>query len=81
MGYRNVLVSFCVRGDSDEDVQNLLMKSLPRPESDDGPENGIDCWWIAEDQRFDGSDNDSAVFVNMGKQQEAYKLLTEKGLV
>jgi hypothetical protein len=81
MAYRSILVSFAVWGDSDEDAQDRLMRSLPRPESADGPENGIDCWWIAEDQRFDGSDNDSAVFVKMGKQQEAYTILTERGLV
>jgi len=80
-GYRSILVSFAVWGDSDADAQDRLMRSLPRPESDNGPDNGIDCWWIAEDNRHDGSDNDSAVFVNMGKQAEAYKLLTEKGLV
>jgi hypothetical protein len=28
----------------------------------------ITSWWIAEDERYDGSDNDSAVFVPMGQQ-------------
>ena len=35
----------------------------------------MECWWIAEDDRRDGSDNDSAVFVHPGKQMEAYRLL------
>jgi hypothetical protein len=42
------------------------MDRLPNPESD-GHET-IDCWWIAEDDRIDGSDNDSAVFVPKGFQ-------------
>lgn len=29
---------------------------------------GITEWWIAEDDRLDGSDNDSAVFVPYGEQ-------------
>jgi len=29
---------------------------------------GFDSWWIAEDERYDRSDNDSAVFVPMGQQ-------------
>ena len=81
MAYRNILVSFAVWGDSDVDAQNRLMESLPRPQSDGGPDNGIDCWWIAEDKRFDNSDNDSAVFVRMGNQDKAYSVLTENGLV
>lgn len=32
-------------------------------------------WWVAEDDRTDGSDNDSAVFVNMGDQPAASRLL------
>lgn len=81
MAYRNILVSFCVWGDSDADAQDRLMRSLPVPQTNNGPDNGIDCWWIAEDNRHDGSDNDSAVFVRMGKQDEAYSVLTDRGLV
>lgn len=33
--------------------------------------DGIDCWWIAEDDRIDGSDNDSAIFVPWGAQADA----------
>lgn len=39
-----------------------------------------ESWWIAEDERNDGSDLDSAVFVKPGKQQEAVALLREHGL-
>ena len=31
-------------------------------------EQMISSWWFAEDERYDGSDNDSAVFVPMGQQ-------------
>lgn len=37
-------------------------------------------WWVAEDSRQDGSDNDSAVFVNYGSQADAFRLLHEEGL-
>jgi hypothetical protein len=33
-------------------------------------DSGIDCWWIAEDDRHDGSDNDSAIFIPRGAQQD-----------
>lgn len=61
-----VLVAFAVNAESAEAAQRLLMARLPDPESD-GHEV-IDCWWIAEDLRFDNSDNDSAVFVPKGEQ-------------
>lgn len=40
----------------------------------------IDSWWFAEDERYDRSDCDSAVFVKPGKQAEAVALLREHGL-
>lgn len=42
-----------------------------------GPNNiyGIESWWIAEDDRIDGSDCDSAVFVNPGGQNQASRVL------
>jgi hypothetical protein len=40
----------------------------------------LECWWVAEDDRRDGSDNDSAVFVNPGAQHAASFLLHEEGL-
>lgn len=60
-----VLVAFVVNGSGMEDAQQRLMARLPNPEAD-GHEV-IDCWWIAEDERYDGSDNDSAVFVPIGQ--------------
>lgn len=38
----------------------------------------LDSWWIAEDDRPDGSDNDSAVFVSMGEQKSANWLINTR---
>lgn len=40
----------------------------------------VDSWWIAEDERHDRSDLDSAVFVVPGQQVEARNVLLGKGL-
>lgn len=58
-----ILVAFTVYAPDWTAAQATLMRQLPKPGSND-----IDSWWIAEDERYDGSDNDSAVFVPMGKQ-------------
>lgn len=40
------------------------------------PESPVTSWWVAEDDRHDGSDNRSAVFVPYGMtQDEASRLL------
>ena len=68
-GCWTVLVAAQVHAPSMQAAQQLLMdKMLVRPNSDAFPE--LECWWIAEDERYDGSDNDSAVMVYMGKQDE-----------
>ena len=41
----------------------------------------IECFWIAEDDRHDGSDTDSAVFVPLGRQAEAQSLLEASELL
>ena len=41
----------------------------------------IECWWIAEDDRRDGSDTDSAVFVSKGFQARASRLLAHHSMV
>jgi len=69
-----ILVAFTVYAANREDAQRRLMRLLPRP-SRDGI-GTLDSWWIAEDDRIDGSDNDSAVFVPMGSQQAAVRSLT-----
>lgn len=61
-----ILVAFTVYAPTWEQAQARLMRQLPSP--DHPGVDGIDSWWIAEDERYDGSDNDSAVFVPKGKQ-------------
>lgn len=61
MAAHTILVAFCVNADTREAAQRLLMRRLPRCDADF--HTTIDSWWIAEDDRVDGSDNDSAVFV------------------
>ena len=37
------------------------MDRLPDPEDD--LHEAIDSWWLADEDRIDGSDNDTAIFV------------------
>jgi len=55
---QTVLVAFVVEADTMKQAQELLIAELPKP--DDIPQ--MDSWWIAEDERYDGSDCDSAYF-------------------
>lgn len=59
-----------------------LLRSLPRPGVGLSADHSahLECWWVAEDDREDGSDNDSAVYVHPGNQQAAYDLLRAHGL-
>lgn len=61
-----ILVAFTVYAPDWTAAQLQLMRQLPSPNHPGV--DGIDSWWIAEDSRMDGSDNDSAVFVPMGRQ-------------
>ena len=59
--------------------QGLVSGMLLRMQSELGV-SIVDSWWIAEDERYDRSDNDSAVFVPMGQQafwQERIRHLAE----
>lgn len=56
-------------------LQGVLVPLLKSRDSS----SPIDCWWIAEDERHDGSDLDSAVFVPPGRQAEAQLLLARAG--
>ena len=60
-----ILVAFTVHATTMEQARHRLMVQLPGGVPD---LNHVDSWWIAEDERYDGSDNDSAVFVPKGKQ-------------
>lgn len=69
-----VLVAVTVWGHDDQDRQERLMAALPRVDGD-----VIEEWWIAEDIRYDRSDNESAVFVPAHlTQAEARRLLEQQ---
>lgn len=72
-----VLVAFEVEAESVEDAQDHLMQQVGiRALRSSNPDSRIECWWIAEDERYDGSDLESAVFVPEGiGQGEARELL------
>ena len=59
-----------------------LLRALPSPGDHLSAYHDahLECWWVAEDDRHDGSDNDSAIYVHPGKQAAAYVLLREHGL-
>jgi hypothetical protein len=73
------LVGLQVRGDTRAEAESNLMHFLPRPTSAEAP-SPVECWWIAEDDRNDRSDNDSAVFVDPGAQPLASSLLFALGV-
>jgi hypothetical protein len=52
-----------------------LFSELPRP-----MEGAVESWWQADEDRIDGSDNDSAVFVRPGYGRAASTLLFEAGM-
>lgn len=66
-----ILVAFEVEGTDWHDAQMNLIDTLPKPSAT----HSVECWWIAEDERYDGSDCDSAVFVPMGMQKPTTKLI------
>ena len=75
------LVAFDVRATSREEAETHLAKCLPVPgdvmDSTVQVHKGkpitfwIAKWWVAEDDRRDGSDGDSAVFCDTGAQHRA----------
>lgn len=69
-----ILVAFTVEGSTREAAERTLTGVLP------GPFDVVSSWWVADDDRHDGSDNDSAVFVHNGLQYEALHLLAQHGL-
>lgn len=69
-----MLVAFTVEAPND-DHHRVLMANLPRPGAE------VTSWWVAEDERSDGSDCDSAVFVTPGWQAAATRLLRAFGML
>lgn len=72
MSYHTILVAFVVEDVDREAAERHLHELLPEVDG----ENGLDCWWVAEDERYDRSDCDSAVFCGPGNQQRARSLIT-----
>ena len=70
-----ILVAVVVDADSRKEAEEHLYTVMPNPRKDE-----VDSWWVAEDERYDRSDNDSAVFVIPGLQDEARRLLDLHGL-
>jgi len=82
-----VMVAFDVMGPNASIVHEWLHNQMPktgdalaRGDKDETVVVNLDAWWVANDERYDGSDCDSAVFVPMGKQDEARRLLREHGI-
>lgn len=84
-GFHDVLmVAFDLRGRSAEDVHRWLHTQMPEDNFTHSSMYGdvhLDLWWVANDERFDSCDFESAVLVSMGNQAEARALLREHGLV
>lgn len=76
MAYHTILVAVVVQGHDRESAERALHDALPVP----GVSNDIDSWWIAEDERYDRSDCDSAVFCGVGHQHKARDLIEKAGL-
>jgi hypothetical protein len=55
-----------------------LLGDFPGKVNDNNDDMEIECWWHAADERFDRSDNDSAVFVTKGQEGNAYALLRDQ---
>ena len=82
MSYYTVIVGFVVEAGNFEQAQEQLMDHILPTEEGDArtwERAGLDQWWMAEDERYDGSGvggPDSAVFVPKGmSQREARRLL------
>lgn len=87
-----ILAAFSVEAATREEAHAALQRRLPRPLAREREEtitgepsnlnitSPVTSWWIAEDDRRDGSDNDSAVFVHPGMQQNAAAVLHTLGM-
>lgn len=84
-----ILVAFHLTAPDRVTAEEELLQHLPQPGDLSGGVDGmgfatdvvrIEEWWVAEDDRRDRSDNDSAVFVHPGAQQKAHDTLRFYGL-
>lgn len=69
-----ILVAFTVEGASRQQAHENLMERLPRDPL--ALNNPIIEWWVAEDERYDKSDNESAIFIPRAfSQEQAYSIV------
>ena len=66
-----ILVAFTVEAFDRTQAQGLLYGALPEITAT----SPVTSWWVAEDDRTDGSDNDSAVFVPYGTKAKGEELV------
>jgi hypothetical protein len=79
MAEHTFLVAVTVAGGTREEAELLLHRELPGVGHDGEPEGVpyIESWWVAEDDRRDRSDNDSAVFVPKGEKGRVLRILRD----
>jgi len=70
-----VLVAVTVRASGRRAAQGQVRETLDAARH----AGQVDSWWVAEDDRQDGSDTDSAVFVRPGVQRQARAVLAQVG--
>jgi hypothetical protein len=64
MPEHTILVAVTVEAPTKAEAERLLYQHLPHVKG------AVTSWWIAEDDRQDGSDCDSAIFVPRGSQDD-----------
>lgn len=72
-----ILVAFTIAAADRVNAHAYLEAELSRIPLGHNPhvDAHVESWWVAEDDRQDGSDNDSAVFVPMGMQHLANRVV------
>jgi hypothetical protein len=60
-----------------DDLETELMAMLPLPQKTQGGRVSLEGWWVAEDDRHDDSESDSAVFVPKGMKRLAEHVLED----
>ena len=82
MPEHTILVAFTVEAGTRAEAHGRLGAALQCADTIDLSRsfNGITSYWVAEDDRQDGSDCDSAVFVHPGAQHKAASVLHAAGL-
>lgn len=74
-----ILVAMSIEAPNRHAAHLALHRLLPEA-GDSTPMGEVESWWVAEDDRLDRSDCDSAVFVSPTNQERARDLLIAAGL-